>query len=361
LGTDLTISGLLGEGGTATVYRAHHAVLGREVAVKVPSAPTAYAHERLMREAQMCATVRDVHVPRIYALDKLPDGRIYIVMEKVPGEPLSRLAAGRRLPVRQAVQIACATLDAVHAVHRKGIVHRDVKPSNLLVDLSSDPPDVRLLDFGVGKVVSSRDLRFPDLTCKGELLGTPMYMAPEQMLGDAVDGRTDLYAVGVILYELLAGRTPYPATTIAEVFAAALRDEAPPLASLRAGLPSSMLEFVSKAMSRRPDERFDSAREMQKALVAAHQDLRARPDLVALAELEELLADEPHQECAPPSTHGSAKTGTRKAAARKAAKAPVQKKRAARGTRQAGGKRAAQASPPASRSAPRRRRQAACA
>ena len=271
------------------MYRAHHAVLGREVAVKIPSSPTRYAQERLMREAQMCATVRDVHVPRIYALDKLADGTIYIVMEKVAGLPLPQVSAGRRMPVRQAVQITCATLDAVYAVHKKGIVHRDIKPSNLLVDLADDPPAVSLLDFGVGKVVSSRELNFPALTCKGELLGTPMYMAPEQMLDQPVDARTDLYSVGVMLYELLAGRPPYPATSIAEVFAAVLRDDVAPLSTLRAALPSSMHEVVRKAMARNPDHRFDSARDMRKAIEAAYQDLMARPDLAALSELEELL------------------------------------------------------------------------
>jgi serine/threonine-protein kinase len=275
------------------VYSARHGVLGREVAVKMSiqgAAAGRDAQQRIIREAHMCATVRDAHVPRIYALDRLPDGTIYIVMEKVPGLPLPQITRGRRLPLRHAIQVTCAVLDALHAVHKKGIVHRDVKPSNLLVDMTAEsPPRVCLLDFGVGKVVSSKELNFPDLTRKGDLLGTPMYMAPEQMLGQPVDARTDLYAAGIMLYELLAGRPPYPANSVAEVFAAVLRDDITPLSALRAGLPAALHEAVRKAISRKPDDRFDSARDMRKALEAGLAEVWQRPELAALAELEELL------------------------------------------------------------------------
>jgi serine/threonine-protein kinase len=289
LGADLQVFDLIGEGGTAAVYRAYHAVLLREVAIKVCTVRGEHAREahlRLIREAKMCASIRDPRVPRVYGLDTLDDGTPYLVMEKVEGEALSRTLRRWRVPVRYACEIGCALLDTLDSVHRAKLVHRDVKPSNLLVDLRPEAHRrMVLIDFGIGKIMDqeSADL---DLTKSGALVGTPHYMPPEQIAGVDVDGRSDLYAAGVVLYEMLTGRTPFTGNNVMEVLAAVLRDPVPPIDALRAGLPPSLCRVVEKAIARAPDQRFDSARSMRLALAAATKDVMAmgaHPALEALA------------------------------------------------------------------------------
>jgi serine/threonine protein kinase len=270
LGEDLTVLGLLGEGGTGMVYLAYHSVLKREVAVKMCHAIGPGSHElseRLIREARMCASVRDRRVPRIYALAKREDGTPYLVMEKVPGEPLSDLLRRGRVRVRVACELGCELLRALESVHRAQVVHRDVKPSNLIVDLQpGTAPRLCLLDFGIGKAMAGATRRNPALTRPGEVVGTPMYMAPEQMIEGAIDQRVDVYAAGIVLYEMLAGRPPFRAPSVAETFVAVLHDEMPDLDQLRPGLPSALLALVRKAASKSPAQRFNSASEMRAAL-----------------------------------------------------------------------------------------------
>ncbi len=296
IGPDLTVIDVLGEGGTGVVYRAQHAVLRREVAVKMSkvSGPlAAEARARLVREARMCASIRDSHVPRIYALAELEDGTPFIVMEKAEGTTLSHTLASRRLAVKEACALGCELLDALAAVHRKGIVHRDIKPSNLMVHLKEGAPlKLRLLDFGVGKVVSTSELDLPALTCRGELLGTPLYMAPEQILAQPIDARADLYSAGVVIYEMLAGRTPFEGDSVGAVFASVLRDEIVPLASLRPNLPASLLTVVRNATAKQAEHRYADARAMREALGTALKEVHALGDAPGFDGAEhESLAD----------------------------------------------------------------------
>lgn len=300
IGPDLTVTGVLGEGGTGVVYAAYHALLRREVAVKMSHMSGPMAQEgraRLVREAQMCASVRSAHLPRIYALDELADGTPYIVMEKVEGVTLSHTLAQRRLSPMLACAITERLLTALSAVHKKGIVHRDIKPSNLIINLRDESaPELRLLDFGVGKVVKANELEHPSLTCRGELLGTPLYMAPEQVLGMAADARTDLYAAGIVLYEMLAGRTPFAAESVGEVFAAVLRDEITPLSSLRPDLPAPLLALVAKATAKKAEERYADALSMLHDLKRAMAEL---PPPLHASELEPLHDRASHTDLEP--------------------------------------------------------------
>lgn len=280
LGSDLTIRSVLGEGGTGIVYCAHHAVLKRDVAVKMCHGVGPGSRElveRLIQEARMCASVRDARVPRIYSLDKLEDGTTYLVMEQVQGQPLSELLSRGHLSARAACELTRELLKALEAVHRAQVIHRDVKPSNLIIDLDGeDGPRLRLLDFGIGKVMSPRERTSPALTRPGEVVGTPMYMAPEQMTEGAIDPRVDIYAAGVVLYEMLAGRPPFRAPSVAETFVAVLHDEMPQLSALRPDLPEELTAVVHKAAARKADARFGSAHEMRLALEAAMQTLPAQ-------------------------------------------------------------------------------------
>jgi serine/threonine-protein kinase len=295
IGTDLTLHGVLGEGGTSIVYSAYHSVLKRNVAVKMSRPGERLgSNARLHREAQMCASVQDARIPRIFAFEQLDGGGSYLVMELVPGQPLSQLLLHRGVSAREACAIARELLGALRAVHAKGIVHRDIKPSNVMVELSAQgEARVRLLDFGVGKVVRAQTPPLSALTCNGELLGTPLYMAPEQICGQPVDERADLYSIGVVLYEMLAGCTPFRGASVAEVFATVLRDTVLPLSTLRPDLPLALYSVSERALMRKPEERFQTAAAMESALVLGMCELGTRDELPrrAKAALEAKVAE----------------------------------------------------------------------
>jgi serine/threonine protein kinase len=181
-----------------------------------------------------------------------------------------------RLHARLACELACELLRALEAVHRAQVIHRDVKPSNLIINLDAKAgARVRLLDFGIGKVMGTARKNNPALTRPGEVVGTPMYMAPEQMTEGAIDPRVDVYAAGVVLYEMLAGRPPFRAPSVAETFVAVLHDEMPKLETLRPGLPAALTAVVHKAAARRAADRFSTALEMRSELEAALSQLPA--------------------------------------------------------------------------------------
>ncbi len=274
---------LLGEGGTAVVYEALHTRLKVRVAVKMlklSGAEAASARERMQREAELCARIDNPRIPRIYDVDTLPDGTPYVVMEEVHGRPLDELLDKGPLDVDLACAIICEVLEALGELHSAGIVHRDVKPSNLILeDNATESLRIRVLDLGIAKPLG------PDLssggaarlTLSGTLLGTPHYMSNEQLLGGDVDERTDLYAAGVMLYEILAGKTPFNGDSVSQVLAAALRDEPVPLRQLRLDVPLRLEEIVTRAMQRELTARYQSAAAMLEDLRAFQTSEKAWP------------------------------------------------------------------------------------
>ncbi|MET0285059.1 MAG: serine/threonine-protein kinase, partial [Polyangiales bacterium] len=207
IGDHLIVRGVLGEGGTAIVYEALHTRLGASVALKVIDVSDEFmegAHARLLREAHVCASLEDPHIPRIYDVGELPDGTPYVVMERVSGRTLENVLVQGALPLDIAVQITEDLLLAVDAIERAGIVHRDIKPPNIILQTNAEGMlRIRLMDFGVSKNVGAEreptqktDVQSnPSLTQQGAIVGTPHYMAPEQIVGPSVDSRADLYAV----------------------------------------------------------------------------------------------------------------------------------------------------------------------
>jgi len=272
---------VLGEGGTAVVFEALHARLKVWVAVKVlkVSGPeAAEARARMQREAELCARIDSPRIPRIFDVDTFGDGTPYLVMEQVHGRPLDRVFAEGPLDVDLACSIICEVLEAIGELHGAGIVHRDVKPSNLIVeDSATDTLRIRVLDLGIAKPLATnpRHGRSPVLTLRGTLLGTPHYMASEQLLGGEVDERTDLHAVGVMLYECLAGKPPFAGDSVGDVIAAVLRDELTPLDQVRSDVPERLQRIVERAMQRDPDLRYPSAAAMADALRAFQASQRA--------------------------------------------------------------------------------------
>jgi serine/threonine protein kinase len=247
----------IGTGGMGTVYLATHLGLERPVAVKIirrEFAGDADVAERFLREARTMAKLRHQHAAMIFDAGNLPDGRHFIVMEFVEGETLSQVLAreGRFTPSR-AVDIATQICDVLEEAHRLGIVHRDLKPSNILLGKRG----VCVLDFGVAKVLASsaESTHTHASTGSGQIVGTPRYMSPEQCLGQRVGARSDLYSLGILLYEMLAGRPPFVDPLQSALLVKQATAPAPPLPRLRQDIPRPLALAVHTLLAKRPEDR----------------------------------------------------------------------------------------------------------
>jgi eukaryotic-like serine/threonine-protein kinase len=267
---------ILGDGGMGSVYEAQHTVLGTRVAVKVLHPDLVRRTglvERFLQEARVAAQIRSPHVVQVIDVDRTPEGHAYIVMELLEGEPLSGvLDRQRRLPVGTACEYTMQVLAALEAAHSLGVVHRDLKPENVFVTFAGGRPVLKLIDFGIAKA-RRLDPRQKNLTVAGVVMGTAEYMAPEQARGaDTVDARADLYAVGVLLYEMIAGARPVKADGGADARIIALkveRGEVIPLLQVAPQTPRDVAGLVHHAMAARADMRFSTATEMRLALEGA--------------------------------------------------------------------------------------------
>jgi serine/threonine-protein kinase len=268
---------IVGEGGMGRVYLAMQPTIGSRVAIKVLAgfaAQSELAVERFFAEARAVNLIRHEGIVDVLDLGKLEDGRPYIVMEYVDGAPLSSFIAKRRaLPVGPLARVMIEVLGALQAAHDKGIVHRDLKPDNIAITPGGH---AIVLDFGIAKLAP--DQQQHALTETGIVLGTPRYMAPEQAADQDIGPATDLYSIGVILYEGMAGRVPFQGRTAFELFTAHVEQTPAPPRSLRPDLPEAIEAVILRALAKRPAERFPSAKAMAEALRAA---IDGRDDLDA--------------------------------------------------------------------------------
>ena len=266
------VEGWLGEGGMGILYKAVHTEIGRRAAVKVIKREfitDLTMAGRFEQEARAVAKIGHPHLIDIFDIGTTPDERIYYVMELLEGISLNDkmlkkpLSFGEFAPI---IRDACEALEAAHAV---GIVHRDLKPDNLfLIEREGEPPFVKLLDFGVAKVLGTDEDVQSKLTRTGSIVGTPQYMAPEQIDGSKVDARADVYAMGVILYELSTGTLPFKAETLGGMLKAHLMD-VPPIfeeGKLAPGVPLELEAVAFKAMSKKRDDRYASVKELREDL-----------------------------------------------------------------------------------------------
>lgn len=260
------ICDVLGEGGSAIVYAAEQVGLRRVVAFKLyplRAGGSPRQRERFQREAAILARVQHENVVAVYDSGELPDGSPYLVVQRLRGESLGTRLNSGPLPVHEAVDITRQVLRALTALSKLGITHRDVKPDNLVFDLRPDGSRVlKLVDFGIAVLAEGEG---PN-DGSGELAGTPHYMSPEQLRGEAIDARSDLYSVGVTLYEMLTGRTPHRGDSLNEIAAATLYESITPVRALRPECPEALEQIVMRALARDPQERFPHARAMLKAL-----------------------------------------------------------------------------------------------
>jgi serine/threonine protein kinase len=261
----------LGRGAMGVVYLCRHPGLGRQVAVKVLSAHVAEEPdflERFRREGEMAARLRHPNIVQVY--DFSQDGSAcHIVMEYLGSQTLK----GGARPLAEAAALIDQLLAALEHAHERGVIHRDLKPSNILL---TDRGEVALTDFGIAFSTANQKL-----TRTGTAIGTPEYMAPEQFDGKS-DARTDLYAVGIIFYELLTGFTPFRADTLTEVMKKQVLTSPAPLSEVDFTIPQAVSDFVDKALSKEPEERFSSANAMREGLkLACLAPLPAAPSVVA--------------------------------------------------------------------------------
>ncbi|APR85545.1 serine/threonine protein kinase [Minicystis rosea] len=273
-----TIEAPIGQGGMGAVYRAHDARLGRRVALKVISegAAGAEADARLLREARAAAALDHPNAVAIFDVGE-HEGATYIVMELVEGRTLRAFIGDTSVPQPTRIARLADVARALSGAHRRGLVHRDVKPENVMV---RDDGMVKVLDFGIARrtrgdvdATASTEIgdavapALPTLTAMGVKVGTPMYMAPEQIRGDALDGRTDQFSWGVLAYELLTGRLPWRGGGDAlAVMASVLTDAADRAPLEQANVPRAVQDVVLRALEKRPDDRFASLDDAVRAL-----------------------------------------------------------------------------------------------
>ena len=266
-GAQFQVERLLGRGGMGAVYLARETALDRQVAIKVlppERADTAGSRERFRREARTAARLTHPNVVPLHTFGDA-QGVMYLVMGYVRGESLAlRLRREGRLPLMATLRVLGEIADALDYAHRQGVVHRDVKPDNVLME--DETGRALLTDFGVAKA----GVAGHTLTATGAILGTPHYMSPEQASGrQDVDGRSDIYSLGVMAYAMLSGRLPFEGDTLGDVLVQRLTKEAPPLAPLAQGVPDAVTTAVMRCLARDPDARWPDAGRLRDALRAA--------------------------------------------------------------------------------------------
>jgi serine/threonine-protein kinase len=283
----------IGEGGMGVVYRATHTSLNKTIALKVlrgEMAKDAEVVQRFVQEAQSATSIGHENIIDISDFGRLKDGTVYFVMEYLNGTALNGLIKrGGSIPVGQAVNVLKQIASALGAAHTRGIVHRDLKPDNIyLIKRGDDDSFVKVLDFGIAKVGGASN----KLTRTGMVFGTPHYMSPEQAAGQSVDARTDIYALGVIMYEMFTGRVPFDADTFMAVLTKHMFEKPQPMSSPHAERQLGALEQITmRALEKKPENRYQTMQELIEDLDRFVGGGRLRPRAMTPATPSPALAD----------------------------------------------------------------------
>jgi serine/threonine protein kinase len=291
----------IGEGGMAKVYKAYQPAMDRTVALKV--LPEEYAEdpqfvERFIREARTIAALEHRNILPVFDFGE-QDGITYMAMRYVEGGTLKELLNQGRLTLHDVLDLMVQICSALDYAHRRGVIHRDVKPSNVILDSEGA---AYLMDFGIAKVLGKSG----DLTATGAAIGTPAYMAPEQALGEKVDSRTDIYALGIVLYEMVVGRVPYQADTPMAVLMAHLRDPLPLPREFDTSISESVQAVIIKALAKDREDRYQTANELAEAFRKSIQSSAYKMEASTLVTLiREIQTERPVSGQAVPITPGS--------------------------------------------------------
>jgi serine/threonine-protein kinase len=266
LSDEYTIEGEIGRGGMGVVYAAHDLKLKRRVAIKVLPPDLAYRPEirtRFTKEAERAARLSHPHIVPIHALGER-DGLVYFAMGYVDGESLgARLKRRGKLPVEEARRIMKETADAIGLAHTMGIIHRDIKPDNILLD--GTRRRVMVTDFGIAKALS--EVGTGTLTGTGVAIGTPTYMSPEQAAGEGeIDARTDIYALGIVAYEMVTGRVPFKAPTVPAILMKQITEPPPDILQARPECPEELAATIMRCLEKDPESRWPTADALRRAL-----------------------------------------------------------------------------------------------
>lgn len=265
----------LGAGGMGEVWRAEDTRLLRPVAIKILNERIASDPEwkaRFLREARTVAQMNHPNIATIYSIEQEGD-ILFIAMELVDGESLAQILSRGPLPPREAVRIMLRCTEALAEAHEKGIVHRDVKPDNIIVSKRA----VKVLDFGIAKQTNPTSMDSKTLTQGGMIVGTPYYMSPEQALGKAVDSRSDIFSLGTVMYEAIAGRRPFDGESVTETMMNIIMNEPADLGALMPSAPVALADVVRRALQKKPERRFGSAGEMMDAMNSINFDAPHTP------------------------------------------------------------------------------------
>jgi serine/threonine protein kinase len=265
VGEHYLIESELGRGGMAAVFSALDVRLNRRVAIKLLPPELAFnlnVRSRFLREAQMAAGLTHPYIVPIYNVDER-EGLVYFVMALVDGQSVAtRLGREGAFGIEQVRTIVSDVADALDYAHRQGVVHRDIKPDNILLDRVSGRP--RVTDFGIARAAAEESR----LTVTGMAVGTPAYMSPEQAMGEReVDGRTDIYSLGIVAYQMVAGETPFRASNTPSMLMKHVSEPPPPLRERRSDIPSSLAGAIERALAKRPEDRWQTAADMRDAIL----------------------------------------------------------------------------------------------
>jgi serine/threonine protein kinase len=281
----------LGSGAMGTVYRARHTKLGREVALKVMHEHLMHEPklmERFHREAQIAARLAHPNVASVLDIGETTDRKQVMVLELAVGTSLEEMM-GEPVPVLRTLQLVEQLLRGLEHAHAMGLVHRDLKPDNVIVEISGEGREVpRIVDFGIA-TLSQPEETFDRLTGTGMIVGTPLYMAPEQARAEQVDHRADLYALGIIMYEMLSCTSPFVGTAM-EVAVAKMDKDPPPIATRVADLDPVIAAFVGKLIARDRAKRFSSAREALDVVELYLQDRSAAAAALGIIDVEQAIS-----------------------------------------------------------------------
>jgi len=274
----------IGEGGFGAVFRGKQIATGREVALKIlhphnVNDETIVA--RFRREAEACSKLRDPHTVTTYDFDETPDGILYLAMELLRGRALHHLQkAEGPLGATRVLRILDQVAASLTEAHANGIVHRDMKPENVFIESRGGEDHVKVLDFGIAKVMSD-DRQVPALTAVGQTLGTLEFMSPEQLRGNKLDGRSDIYALGMMAYEMLTGKLPFQsAKTPIDIINFHMKQEAPPPSRLaeNIAIPGAVDAIIIKMVQKDRDDRFANATALREEIARAQRSLDRTPD-----------------------------------------------------------------------------------